>query len=851
MPSSGTTGDLLRTKLHRPPVPRDHVTRPRLDVGLLPTHPVTLVSAAAGFGKSVLVSGWLESWTAPSAWVSLDESDNDLRQFLSYVCAAVETVFPSALPEVCDLLEAPTLPPVTVLARTLVNELDAIEEPLVLVLDDVHRIRERAVLDLLTELMEHPPRHLHLVLIGRRDPFLPIARLRARNQLAEVRSEDLSFTVEETETFLETVLGTDVSAAVAGTWRERTEGWATGLRLAALALRGGAEVPERPFAERKPVRDVTSYLMDEVLERQPPAVRHHLLYSSVAARFCAPLCDALAGAEGPDAKDAEPMDGAEFVEWVEQAGLFVIPLDAEHGWLRYHHLFQDLLFEEAKRRLGAEAIATLHSRASEWFEAEGLVTESIEQALAGGDEDRAGDIVVRSRQLAHDADHWNVLEKWLSYIPEAVVHDRSELLLARAWVSYFHFSFELIPPMLDRAEALLVDGADEGFEQGEIAFFRGLFSFFAGEGAESLRYLESAVSLIPASQSMRRGEAEVIFGLAMQMSEGSVQARRAIEDWLKTCPSRDLARRTRLLCTLVFIDLIAGNLADAEIHNRMFISDSGSGDFAHSLAWGEYLRGLIHLHRYELNETVRPLESAVKQRFALEARAAVDAMAGLIYAQQALGRVDEARSTLGLLRDFADQRADPEYTGIARSCEVRLSLMQNREEAASGWLQHSADSPTEVMIFWLEVPGVTRCRALIAERSADSLSEAEKQLTELAELCEAHHNTCQLVPILALKALALDKQGRATEALRVLGEAVRLARPGGFIFPFVEPGPDMRRLLGRLRPEGTEQAFVGRILAAFADVDAEAPAGDSANEPALDADSRPGAGTTAADLTSR
>ena len=440
MPSSGTTGSLLRTKLHRPPVPRDHVTRPRLDVGLLPTHPVTLVSAAAGFGKSVLVSGWLESWTAPSAWVSLDESDNDLRQFLSYVCAGVETVFPSSLPEVCDLLEAPTLPPVTVLARTLVNELDAIEEPFVLVLDDVHRIRERAVLDLLTELMEHPPRHLHLVLIGRRDPFLPIARLRARNQLAEVRSEDLSFTVEETETFLENVLGTDVSAAVAGTWRERTEGWATGLRLAALALRGGAEVPERPFGERKPVRDVTSYLMGEVLERQSLAVRDHLLRSSVAARFCARLCDALAVAEGPDAKDAEPMDGAEFVEWVEQAGLFVIPLDAEHGWLRYHHLFQDLLFEEAKRRLGAEAIATLHSRASEWFEAEGLVTESIEHGPGRGDEDRAGDIVVRSRREALNADHWYFLEKWLALLPDAVVQERAELLLARVWILVHHSS---------------------------------------------------------------------------------------------------------------------------------------------------------------------------------------------------------------------------------------------------------------------------------------------------------------------------------------------------------------------------------------------------------------------------
>ena len=242
----------------------------------------------------------------------------------------------------------------------------------------------------------------------------------------------------------------------------------------------------------------------------------------------------------------------------------------------------------------------------------------------------------------------------------------------------------------------------------------------------------------------------------------------------------------------------------------------------------------------------------MKQRFALEARAAVDAMAGLIYAQQALGRVDEARSTLGLLRDFADQRADPEYTGIARSCEVRLSLMQSREEAASGWLQHSADPPTEVMIFWLEVPGVTRCRALIAEGSAESLSEAEKQLTELAELCEAHHNTCQLIPVLALKALALDKQGRATEALRVLEEAVRLARPGGFIFPFVEPGPDMRRLLSRLRPEGEEQVFVRSDPGGFRGSRLQRRRqGTSADEPALAADSRPGAGTTAADLTSR
>ena len=846
MPSSGTTGSLLRTKLHRPPVPRDYVRRPRLDVDLLTTHPVTLVSAAAGFGKSVLVSGWLEAWTGRSAWVSLDESDNDLRQFVSYVCAAVETVFPSALPEVCDRLEAPTLPPVMLLAHTLVNELDAIEEPFVLVLDDVHRISERAVLDLLTELMEHRPRHLHLVLIGRRDPFLPIARLRARDQLTDVRSEDLGFTVEETEAFLEKVLGTEVSVEVAGTWRERTEGWATGLRLAALALRGEVDV-EHPFTQRKPVRDVMSYLLGEVLERQSPAVRHHLLYSSIVDRFCIPLCDALHADEGCPA--AGVLDGAGFVEWVEEAGLFVIPLDPENGWFRYHHLFRDLLLEEARRRLGAEAIAAVHGRASEWFEAEGLITDSIEQALEGRDEDWAADIVERSRRLPHNSDDWHLLEKWLSFIPDTVVQDRAELLLARAWAFYFRFSFDQIPPILDRAEALLVDAADLGSEIGEIAFFRGLFAFFTGEGAASLRHLEAALDLIPVSHSMYRGEAEMIFGLAVQMVQGSGQARRAIEDLLDTCPRTDYLRRTRQVGALIYVDLIAGNLADAEIHNRVLVSDSAIGGSAHALAWGGYLQGLIHLHRHELNEAVRPLKRAVSQRFVLEARAAADCMAGLVYVQQALGHLDEARSTLGLLHDLAYRHADPEYVGIAKSCEVRLSIMQNGVETASGWLQKGIDPPNEVMVFWLEVPSVTWCRALIAEGSAGSLGEAEEKLTRLADQCEAHHNTYQLIPILALKSLALDQQGRAAEALRVLEEAVALARPGGFIFPFVEPGADMRRLLGRLRLKSEEQVFVRRVLAAFERVAAAVPAETSPDDRQPAGDSR--IGKTGADLTTR
>ncbi|MGB5673580.1 MAG: LuxR C-terminal-related transcriptional regulator, partial [Gemmatimonadota bacterium] len=599
------------------------------------------------------------------------------------------------------------------------------------------------------------------------------------------------------------------------------------------------------------VRDVTSYLMGEVLERQSPAVRDHLLRSSVAARFCAPLCDALAGAEGPDAKDAEPMDGAEFVEWVEQAGLFVIPLDAEHGWLRYHHLFQDLLVEEAKRRLGAEAIATLHSRASEWFEAEGLVTESIEMALAGGDEDRAGDIVVRSRREALNADHWYLLEKWLALLTDAVVRERAELLLARVWILVHHSQFAGVPEMLGHIESLLGETAEGESLRGEVFLMRGYMLFFLGQGAASVNQVEQALDRIPVSFYEARAQSEVIFALSSQMEGLKETAIRGLDQLLHSYQLPSDLRKTRLLVTHVFIHMIAGDLAEAQQSNRPLRVVAETGQYAYATAWADYLQGLIHLHRCELAEAAEYLKRSVAKRFIHFKRAAVDSIAALMLVYRVTGRSDQAETTRRLLGDFTESLGDPSLSILAGACEARLSLLDGRLEPAIQWMKSKMLPGAEAPIWWLEVPGVTRCRALIAEESTESLCEAEQKLTELAELCEAHHNTCQLIPVLALKALALDKQGRAAEALRVLEEAVRLARPGGFIFPFVEPGPDMRRLLRRLRPEGEEQVFVQRILAAFEEVGAATPAGDSADEPALAPDSLPEPGTTAADLTSR
>jgi LuxR family maltose regulon positive regulatory protein len=807
---------LLRTKLYRPPVPSDHVDRPelikRLEKGR--QRPLTLVSAPAGYGKSTLVSAWLETCGCPSAWVSLDEDDNDLRQFLSYFLAALRTIFPASGRKTQVLLNTPDLPPVSVLARSLTNELDQTEQDFILVLDDMHRLREESVHELLSELLQHPPPPMHLVLAGRHDPFLPISNLRARGQVTEIRLEDLRFRAAETAAFLQEVLGDQVDEVTAAALTEKAEGWVAALRLAVLVIRRLDDATH--LLELKGTTAyVTDYLIGEVLNTQSPVIRHYLVSTSIVDRFCAPLCDVLCQPDAEPGKDE--INGQGFMSSVQQSNLFVIPLDTENRWFRYHHLFQDLLQTQLKARCSPEEIATLHSRSSAWFEAEGLIDEALKHALAAEDIDRAAQLVERNRESAFNADRWYILERWLSLLPDRVVQQRIELLLARAWVAYFHLKFEEIPLMMDQVDALLGDDTEKQSLYGESAFFRGCIAYFQNDGACSVKHLQDALERIPVSYYLCRGEAEVLFGLATQMVAGKEQAIRKLDDLLKSYPPPHDLRRTRLLAALVYVDLISGDLAQAETYNRLLHETSVVKDYAHAEAWSAYLQGLIHLYRYELDAAIQHLKRAAEQRFIFDTRAGVDSLAGLVFAYQALGRPDQVKATLQLLREYTTSLNDPAYSALADSFEARLSIMQGRLESAISRLGLSAFPPAEAMLFWLEIPSVTRCRALIAKGSTANLREAEERLGEYAELNEAYHNTCQLIGILSLQAMALEKQHKRDEACAALERALMLARPGGLILPFVELGPPMADLLKRLIKKNVAVEYIDRILAAFRD----------------------------------
>ena len=358
---------ILRTKLQRPALSPDLVPRSdlvdRLDE--LRRRPLTLVSSAAGYGKSTMASLWLEAWNGPYAWLSLNGEESDLRKFISYLIAAIENAFPGSCDTTRSLLQTPELAADSVLSRHLVNDIDKIETPFILVLDDFHKIRGKTVHDLIGALLIHPPQSLHLMMLTRRDPPLLTSTLRAQDRVNEIGTEDLHFTVAEIKVFLKNTLGLTVDRKTAEIIQKKLEGWPAGMRLMSQSLKYSGDL-DRLLAElRGGFATITDYLVTEVLSKQPQQMAKLMTATATLDQFCAPLCDALLELEAEPG--AAEMNGDEFIARLQKNNLFLIALDTENRWFRYHHMFRRLLHDRLNRYCRPEEITALHSRAKAWF----------------------------------------------------------------------------------------------------------------------------------------------------------------------------------------------------------------------------------------------------------------------------------------------------------------------------------------------------------------------------------------------------------------------------------------------------------------------------------------------------
>jgi LuxR family transcriptional regulator, maltose regulon positive regulatory protein len=834
---------LLQTKLHRPRLPHDLVVRTRLlDVlNQAIDQPLTLVCAPAGFGKTTLVSTWLDQLSAdqpaaaaslPAAWLSLDENDSDLNLFLRYCIAAIRTIFREACAETLALLQAQRLPPQAVLNITLSNELEELPGEFIIVLDDYHTIQGVEVHNLLGELARHWPNPLHLVLISRISPPLPLDRLRAKRMVNEIRTRDLRFTQEEMAAYLSQSQFTLRDQNVLPLLEERFEGWPAGLHLAVLSLHSAGSQESVLRALSSENANITKYLVDEVLSHQLPEIQAFLLKTSILDRFCPSLCGAIIGEV--DTVRNVPV----YLDWIDRAELFVIPLDERREWYRYHHLFQELLQQRLYAEMAPDQVADFHRLASVWFAEHGLIDEALQHALAAGDLDLAAhQMFVGLKELLNREDR-PTLERWLRMLPEEMIQLRPELLMVKAWSLQFQWRLDLQAKVLQQVEELLDTGAgrtlsekDLQILQGQILLPRAQWAYFNNQNAQAIDLCRQILAFMPPDWTFVRGGAMIYLGLSMQANGQALAGERFLLDEYEAYGDKDDIYVLFVLQSLGFTYLQAGQLGRARQIAQVLVQRSARSGLRLMEYWGDWLHGVVCYERNELEAAAQYFTQILTNRYVAQISPYRDAVAGLALIHQIDGEGREAQQVLESISQFDLEQSGSE-TSRTQSLRARLLLMQGDLESAGRWADAFIGLPPNQALFWLEEPQETRAHILLARGTEADLRLALQILDTLDEIADKTHNTRYKIGILALRALALDVQGKTNQADGVLKQALDLAQPGDFIRVFVDLGERMQVLLSRLVEQSHSVEMIQRILAAFPEHEKDLAGSESPLQPA-------------------
>ena len=810
MKSFSTSNSLIQTKLHRPPIYGDHIRRQRLLDQLDQRHkrPITLISAPAGYGKTVAASSWLEASDSPSAWVSLDDTDNDLRLFLSYFLAAIQTILPNFGRETLALVNASTLAPVSILARSLISEIDRVEQSLVLALDDFHLIKDKSVLDLISQLLRHPPQQLHLVLICRRDPYLPIPALRARRFLTEIRTQDLRFSQTEIEELLTQMLGTTVDPSTAARLSEGTEGWVTGLLLAVFTIRNQGRLDPALLEPQVDAQYVMEYLFTEVFSRQPSEITHYLMCSAILDRFCGPLCEAV-HAPGDDSPTYK-IGGWEFIAWLKEQNLFLIPLDNEKRWFRFHHLFQKLLLNQVGRHFSPGDINALHDRASTWFAENGLIEEALKHALAGGHPEAAAQLIGKHGfDLLNDME-WPRLQRWLGMLPGEVVDREPELLVLASWLHVIFSRFTELKACLHKAEA----PAFAEHVAGHIDALNAFHHNVAADGEHSLMCARRALKELPRDHHWPRIHTLLLKASAHQMLGDIEKAHAAIETQLRHIRMSSGVSRSHFQANQCFIHWMEADLTGVLQAAEGALKIAKDFQKHQASYQALYFKGIAHYVRNELQVAEDNLVSVIKEPYHQHALNFAHGAFALALVHQALGRADEANKVGEAVVSFGVNTSHPGVIKLARAFQAELALRQGRLAEASYWAEQFVAKPFTLM-YRVYIPQLTLVKVLMAQDTGACREQAADLLKQLYDFVTSSHNRRFQIDVLALQALLYDSQGEGTAALESLTNALQLAEPGGFIRPFVDLGSSMADLLKRLHWKRIARDYIEKILVAF------------------------------------
>jgi LuxR family transcriptional regulator, maltose regulon positive regulatory protein len=820
---------LLATKLHRPSTPPKLVQRPRLvkrlNEGLADGRQLTLVSAPAGFGKTTCISEWVNALDLPVSWLSLDAADDDPGRFFSYLVAALQKVDEALGREIESALHLAggQLPPSEVISTTLINQILNCKIRFLLVLDDFHVIQDRLILQVLEKLVEgamraaNPHPLLHLVLVTREDPALPLARIRAHNQMTEIRASDLRFSDLEADGFLNEMMGLCLSQADITVLQERTEGWIVGLQLAGLSVRDRADPSGYIASLSGSHRYILNYLTEEVLSRQPEEIQRFLLETSILEQMCGPLCDAVLEKSGAQAT----------LEFLDRANLFVIALDDEQNWYRYHHLFAGLLANRLKQLLSVQAVQALHCRASEWLAQNEYLDEAVQHALAGKAYETAAALVEQTARTMMFTGRVNALKSWLDILPEATFNTHPRLGIYQTWVGLLTGKADLSEPALqekdEQLRALPASPENDALRL-EMMVILCRFVALAGNTARAIRTSQEALALLPEDDLGSRARVYSALAIAYGSEGGLEKAVPVYNECLRLAQaSGNYSLAAHTITMMAMVQGYYGHLHEA-VRDYQSIIDMGAmaGQKVFYPA-GQGLIGLAGIY-LEWNE-LEKAEECLKQGMELCHQAGLDGMytGALLISRLRLarGNFEGALEELRLLEQ-ALPRAD--------TINLTVRLIQTRL-----WMGDTAEAvrlaqPLKIVL--AGHPAIPRPPLLgleIIEAILIRVYLAEGELPQTLQLLDALQATAEpgnrfgrLIEVHLLRALALQKQNGGNilaAALEQFERALELAEPEGYCLLFLEEGPAVIPLLKAVLSQKTAperlKKYAGRLLQAF------------------------------------
>jgi LuxR family maltose regulon positive regulatory protein len=822
-------------------VPRQRLCE-RLDRGA--ASKLMLVAAPAGFGKTTLLAEWSAGWLASApaeqrsvAWLSLDRGDNHPGSFWTYLIAALPRAAPGVGASALALLQGPQPAPTETMLTTLLNDLGRIGNDVVLVLDDYHVIDAPEVQDGMAFLLDHLPPQLHLVLAGRADPALPMARLRARGELLETRAAELRFTPDEAVTYLNGVMGLNLTAADVAALEGRTEGWIAALQLAALSMQGRDDVAGFIAGFSGDARYVVDYLVEEVLQRQPADVQHFLLHTSVLDRLSAALCDAVTEQDGAKA----------MLEALDRGNLFLVPLDDRRRWYRYHHLFADVLRVRLLDQ-HPDLVPSLHRRASDWYEQHGERAVAIDHALAAEDFERAADLVELAAPATRRDRQDATLRRWLEALPDSHIRVRPVLsndyagtLLVRGEVEGVEARLRDAERWLDAVsgdgrgscprppEMVVVDEEQFRALPTAVAIHRAGQALILGDRTATVTHARRALDLAGADNDnhLGRAAAAALIGLA-SWGTGDLDAARAgyAESLVSMERAGHIADVQGLALALADIQIVQGRLGEAMRTYRQALRLAEEQDGPVLRGTADMYVGMAALHRehddlpaatellarsQELGEHLGLPQNPYRWRVVMaRVRQAEGDLAGAVELLD-----DAARVYVG---DFS-----PNVRPVP-AMRARLWVEQGRLGDAFGWLHGQGLSVEDDLSYLREFEHVTLARALLAQYRTDRVVRSGQQALELLErllaAAEDGGRTGSVIEILVLRSLALQARGDVADAVGPLERALALAEPEGYVRIFTDEGPPLATLLAAAGQRGIVPGYVRRLLATFGETPA-------------------------------